>query len=30
VAGAVAFLVSDDSTYITGEAILMDGGLARL
>jgi NAD(P)-dependent dehydrogenase (short-subunit alcohol dehydrogenase family) len=30
VAGAVAFLVSEDASYITGESILMDGGLARL
>lgn len=30
VASAVAFLASDDASYITGEYILMDGGLARL
>ncbi|KHJ84829.1 hypothetical protein OESDEN_15451 [Oesophagostomum dentatum] len=30
-AGAVAFLVSDDSKYITGETILITGGIhARL
>lgn len=30
-AGAVAFLVSDDASYITGETILMNGGAhARL
>jgi NAD(P)-dependent dehydrogenase (short-subunit alcohol dehydrogenase family) len=29
VAAAVAFLVSDDARYITGESLLVDGGLVR-
>lgn len=28
VAGAVAWLVSDDSTYMTGQTLILDGGLA--
>jgi 3-oxoacyl-[acyl-carrier protein] reductase len=28
VAGAVAWLVSDDSTYMTGQILILDGGLA--
>ena len=29
VAAAVAFLVSDDARYVTGESLLVDGGLVR-
>src|SRR5262249_3601070 len=29
VAAAVAFLLSDDACYITGESLLVDGGLVR-
>ena len=28
VAGAVAWLVSDDSTYMTGQTLILDGGLS--
>jgi len=30
IAGIVAFLASDDASYITGEEIIVGGGLARL
>jgi NAD(P)-dependent dehydrogenase (short-subunit alcohol dehydrogenase family) len=29
IARAVAFLLSDDARYITGQSILVDGGISR-
>ncbi|GAA3310819.1 hypothetical protein GCM10020295_78910 [Streptomyces cinereospinus] len=30
IVGTVAFLTSDDSSFITGQTIMTDGGLVRL